>query len=343
MFLNKLFILLISSLLLTSCEKEYKFQFDSPKEIAVDKSFAIEVKEVNGQPIDKISYSFNGKSIEKPSEINLSNEKLGKHALTAVVQYGNKSKKLNNTIILLAANEPKVYNYKIINTYPHDVTAYTQGLEYKDGYLYESTGRKGKSSLRKVNLKDGKVLKKHHLDAQYFAEGMTILNDKIYQLTWQSKKGFIYDLEKFVKIDTFHYNQSIEGWGLTNNGEKLIKTDGTQKVWFIDPKTLKETGYIESYTNKQKVKDLNELEFVNGKIYANVWQKNILLIMNPENGAIEGIADLNGLEKEVSRSQKLDKNDEVLNGIAYDKEGDRLFVTGKHWGKLFEIKLIERE
>ncbi|HIP48599.1 MAG TPA: glutaminyl-peptide cyclotransferase [Lutibacter sp.] len=343
MYLNKFLLLLISVLLLSSCESDYEFQFDSPKKIAINKSFSVLAKEINDQPIDKITYSFDGKSIKDPSNIKFSTERLGKHVLSALIFYGTKTKKLTNTIILLADKEPIVYNYKIINTYPHDVNAYTQGLEYKDGFLYESTGRKGRSSLRKVNLTDGKVIEKIDLAPKFFAEGMTILHNKIYQLTWQSKKGFIYDFKDFKQIDTFKYGQSIEGWGLTNDGEKLIKTDGTEKVWFLDSKTLKETGFIESYSNKQKVSYLNELEYVNGKIYANVWQKNIILIMNPKNGAIEGIADLNGLEKEVSRSQNLDKNDDVLNGIAYDKKGDRLFVTGKHWGKLFEIKLIERE
>lgn len=337
------FILLISILLSTSCEKDYQFKLDSPKKIAVNEPFMLSAKELNGLPIEKIIYSFDGKSIDNPTKIDVSEERLGKHVVSALIFYEAKTKKLTNTIILLAAKEPIVYNYKIINTFPHDPTAYTQGLEYKDGFLYESTGRKGKSTLRKINLADGKVLKKIDLAPSYFAEGMTILNNKIYQLTWQNKKGLIYDFNDFKQIGTFDYGQSLEGWGLANDGKKLIKTDGTEKVWFLDPNTLKETNFIESYSNKQKVKDLNELEYVNGKIYANVWQKNILLIMNPKNGAIEGIADLNGLEKEVRKSQKLDPNDDVLNGIAYDKKGDRLFVTGKHWGKLFEIELIERE
>lgn len=342
MFQKSYFLLLISALFLISCEKEYKFKFDSPKKIAVDQTLSVSVREVNDQVIDKINYSFDGKSVEDPSSIDISGERLGKHVLSAIVFYGTKTKKLTNTVILLADKEPTVYKYNVINTYPHDPEAYTQGLEYRDGYLYESTGRKGKSSLRKVNLKSGEVLEKIEVAPTYFAEGMTILNDKIYQLTWQSKKGFIYDLAEFKQIGIFPYGQSIEGWGLTNDGEKIIKTDGTEKVWFLDAKTLKESSYIEAYSNKQKVKDLNELEYVNGKIYANVWQKNILLIMNPESGAIEGIADLNGLEKEIAKTQNLDPSDDVLNGIAYDKKGDRLFVTGKHWGKLFEIQLVKR-
>jgi glutamine cyclotransferase len=335
-------ILLISILLITSCDKEYKFKFESHKKIGVNEVLSISLQEVNDQIFEKVNYSLDGKSIENPSNIDISKQRLGKHALTAIVFYGTKTKKLTNTIVFLADKKPIVYSYDIINIFPHDASAYTQGLEFHDGYLFESTGRKGQSSLRKVELRTGKVLQKTDVAPAYFAEGMTILGGKIYQLTWQSKIGFVYDLKEFKQTSTFNYGQSKEGWGLTNDGEKLIKTDGTEKIWFLDPSTLKEIGYIEAYTDEQRVKDLNELEYINGKIYANKWQSNILLIMNPENGAIEGIADLDGLEKEVRKSQRLDTNDDVLNGIAYDKVNDRLFVTGKHWGKLFEIKLKEK-
>lgn len=336
------FFLLISLLVFTSCEDEYKFEFNSPKKIGINESLNLSIKEVKGQVFEKVTYSLDGKSLKSPSNIDISTHRLGKHVLNAIVFYGDKTKKLTNTIIFLAEKKPTVYTYDIINTYPHDAGAYTQGLEFHNGFLYESTGRKGKSSLRKVELKTGKVVKQIDIAPAYFAEGMTILNDKIYQLTWQSKKGFIYDLNKFEKIGTFDYGKSKEGWGLTNDGEKLIKTDGTEKIWFLNPKDLKENGFIEAYTNEQRVKDLNELEYINGKIYANKWQNNILLIMNPKNGAIEGIADLSGLDKEIRKTQKLDSSDDVLNGIAYDKEKDRLFVTGKHWGKLFEIKLKKK-
>jgi len=334
--------LLISVLAFSSCEADYQFKLNTPKTIAIDKELSVSLEELNGNKIDKITYSFDGKAIENPNKIDISKKRLGKHSISALAVFGTKTKKLTNTVILLADKEPVVYKAKIINIFPHDIGAYTQGLEYKDGFLYESTGHKGQSTLRKVNLNDGKVVEKIDVAPTYFAEGMTILNDKIYQLTWQSKKGFIYDFKNFKQTGTFDYGQSIEGWGLTNDGEKLIKTDGTEKVWFLNPDTLKEVGYVESYSNKQRVKDLNELEYINGKIYANVWQKNIILIMNPKNGAIEGIVDLSDLIKEVKKSQRLEPNDDVLNGIAYDKENNRLFVTGKHWGKLFEIELEER-
>jgi len=336
-------LLLISLLVFISCEEKYKFEFESPKKISVNQTLKVLVKEVNDKKIDKISYFLDGKTIEDPSNIDISKQRLGKHILKAIVTYDGKTKKLNNTILFLAQEEPKVYSYKVINTYPHDRGAYTQGLEFHDGFLYESTGRKGQSSLRKVELKTGKVVKQIAVPPAFFAEGMTIYKDKIYQLTWQSKKGFVYNLDDFKQLKTFDYEQSKEGWGLTHDGTKLIKTDGTEKVWFLDPETLKEIGFIEAYTNKQRVKDLNELEYIEGKIYANVWQKNIILILNHNNGAIEGIIDLSDLEEEVRKSQSLEPNDDVLNGIAYDEKTKRLFVTGKHWGKLFEIEIFERK
>lgn len=338
----KLIILTMSVLFFYSCKKEYDFELKSPTKLQIDEQLEFELVEKNNLPIDSISYTFDGQHINDGAQIILKQQRLGKHALSALVFYKGKTKKMTNTITLYADKEPVVYNYEVVNVYPHDAKAYTQGLEYHDGFLYESTGRKGQSSLRKVNLKDGKVLQKFDLEPAYFAEGMTILNDKIYQLTWQSKKGFVYNLSDFKRIKTFDYGKSKEGWGLCNDGKKLIKTDGTDKVWFLDPETLVETEFIESCSNKQSVSNLNELEYINGKIYANVWQKNILLIMNPKNGAIEGVVDLNGLIREMRKGQNLEPNDDVLNGIAYDADNDRLFVTGKHWGKLFEIRLKKR-
>ncbi len=167
---------------------------------------------------------------------------------------------------------------------------------------------------------------------------MTILNNKIYQLTWKKKVGFVYNLESFELEKTFNYKQSKEGWGLTHNMEKLIKTDGSERMWFLNPETLEEESFIETYTNKRKAENLNELEYVKGKIYANLWQKNSILIVEPSNGAIEGIVNLKGLQSKAGQ----DGDDNVLNGIAYDIENDRLFVTGKNWNKVFEIKLIEK-
>ena len=184
--------------------------------------------------------------------LDISKKTLGKHTLSAVVYYEGKSKRRNNSIYFLADKAPILYNYEIVNTYPHDPKAFTQGFEFHNGYLYESTGQKGQSSIRKTALKTGKVLQKQSLDATYFGEGITIFNGKIYQLTWQSKKGFTYDLESFQPLDSFAYGKSTEGWGLTHNATELIKSDGTERLWFLDPKTQKETHYIEAYTNKRK-------------------------------------------------------------------------------------------
>ncbi|MCB0475409.1 MAG: glutaminyl-peptide cyclotransferase, partial [Flavobacteriaceae bacterium] len=234
---------------------------------------------------------------------------------------------------------PEMYTYEVINEYPHDPEAFTQGLEFYNGYLYESTGQNGFSSLRKVDLTSGKVLQKADLDKQYFGEGMTIFGDKIYMLTWQSGKGFIFDRDSFKQVGEFKYNQSKEGWGLTHNAKQLIKSDGSDHIWFLDPGTLQEVSSIETFTNKRRAEKLNELEYINGKIYANIWQQNGIIIVNPENGAIEGIADLSGLQSRAGQSGE----NYVLNGIAYDKEHDRLFVTGKEWNKVFEIKLKPKQ
>lgn len=338
--MNKLFSLTAISVLflLNSCGNKYKLELHSPKTIQVNKPLKILAKEKNGKPIDSIQYFINGKSISNPNSIDINRFKLGKQALSATVFYEGKQRKINNTIYFMASKPPVVYNYKIVNEYPHDRKAFTQGFEFHNGFFYESTGEYGKSTLRKVEIETGKVIQKIDIDKQYFAEGMTIYKDKIYQLTWQKNKGFIYNLETFKLEKTFDYGQSKQGWGLTHNNKMLIKTDGTERIWFLDPETLKEVSYIEAYTNSRKAENLNELEYINGKIYANLWQKNSILIINPKNGAIEGIVNLKGLQSKAD--QKGDDN--VLNGIAYDEENDRLFVTGKKWIKVFEIKITDK-
>lgn len=333
-----LFIVLLGLSLLMSCGNKYKYVLHSPKTIKVDKPLNIFVKEINNNPIDSIQYFLNGKQLSTNEDINIKNKKLGKQAVSAKVYYDGKEKKLTNSIYFMAAKPPVIYTFKIINEFPHDKTAFTQGFEYHNGFLYESTGQYGQSSLRKVVLETGHVIKKIDIDKQYFAEGMTIFDKKIIQLTWQKKKGFVYDLETFELDSSFKYEQSKEGWGLSNNGEKLIKTDGTERMWFLNPKTFKEEYFIETYTHNRKAEKLNELEFVNDKIYANIWRQNSILIVNPVSGAIEGIVNLKGLQEKAGQTGQ----DNVLNGIAYDKTNDRLFVTGKNWDKVFEIKLIKK-
>jgi len=323
---------------LTSCGNKYKLQLNSPKTIQVSKSLKVSVVEKNRNPIDSVQYFINGKEILNNESIDIHNYRLGKHAISATVYYAGQNKKLNNTIYFLANKAPELYKFEIINEFPHDKNAFTQGFEFYNGFFYESTGQRGKSTLRKTEIETGKILQKIDIDKKYFAEGMTIFNNKIYLLTWQNKVGFVYNLETFELERTFDYKTSKEGWGLTHNNEQLIKTDGTERMWFLNPETLEEEKYIETYTNKRKAEKLNELEFINGKIYANLWQKNSILIVDPSSGAIEGIVNLKGLQSKAAQ----DGDDNVLNGIAYDKENDRLFVTGKNWSKVFEIKLLKK-
>ena len=335
----------LTLLFLTNCDNKYKFKLDVSKKTTLNGNVKISLKEESNKPLDKIQFFIDGKEITTQNNtLNLkaADFGIGKHTISALAFYPGKTKKINNSFEVYANEKPSIYTYEIVNSYPHDTKAYTQGLEYYDGFLYETTGRRGQSSLRKVAIKTGKVLQKIDLDKQYFGEGMTILNDKIYWLTWQSKKGFVYDLKTFTLQKEFDYKNSKEGWGLTNNGNELIKSDGSHKIWFLDPETLNEKRSIQVYSNDRAVDNINELELIDGKLYSNKYQKNTIVIIDIKTGAVVGLADLRPLEKEMAKTQKLVAQDEVLNGIAYDKTNDRLFVTGKNWGNLFEIKLIKK-
>jgi glutamine cyclotransferase len=231
-----------------------------------------------------------------------------------------------------------VYGYSVVKVYPHDRAAFTQGLQYVDGFLYEGTGQNGQSSIRKVKLETGEVLHKQSLDPRYFGEGITVWGDTIIQLTWQSEIGFVYDKATFKQLRTFSYTG--EGWGLTHDGTRLIMSDGDARgaLRYLDPKTLKETGRLIVRDGKVPLSHLNELEYVRGEILANVWQTTRIARISPKTGQVTGWIDLGGL---------LDPREaagvDVLNGIAYDAAGDRLFVTGKYWPKLFEIKIGARK
>jgi glutamine cyclotransferase len=244
---------------------------------------------------------------------------------------------LNLPGCLFSGNGVPIYSYNIVNTYPHDPDAFTEGLVFDDGFLYEGTGLYGNSSLRKVELETGNVLQIHELSVEFFGEGITIYGDKIIQLTWQSHIGFVYDKNSFELLQEFNY--STEGWGITHDGTRLIMSDGTSTLHFLDPQTFEEIGQLEVFDDRGPVTKLNELEYVQGEIYANVWQTDRIAIIAPETGRVIGWVDLRGLLTAEDRSEQVD----VLNGIAYDAATDRLFVTGKLWPKLFEIKLISPE
>jgi glutaminyl-peptide cyclotransferase len=225
-----------------------------------------------------------------------------------------------------------VFGAKVVKTFPHDPHAFTQGLEYYGGYFYESTGRLGQSTVRKVELETGKVIQKASLPAQEFGEGLTIFHGKIYQLTWLSKKGFIYNLDSFRQVREFHYES--EGWGLTHDETSLILSDGTNVLRYIDPASFRVTDAVEVYAGDEAVANLNELEYIDGEIFANVWHSSRIARIDPRSGQVVAWIDLTPL---VAKEQHGDED--VLNGIAYDHEGHRLFVTGKDWPEIIEIQL----
>jgi glutamine cyclotransferase len=226
-----------------------------------------------------------------------------------------------------------IYTYRIVNTYPHDPYAYTQGLIYEDGFLYESTGLNRRSSLRKVALNTGSVLKQIQLAGHYFAEGITIIDNRIFQLTWRSNVGFVYDKNSFLQIDEFYY--ATAGWGIATDGTYLIMSDGSSNLYFLDPDTYAIIRQLEVREQNGPVSGLNELEFIKGEIFANVYPTDRIVRIDASTGGVTGWIDLAGLMHQ--------KGVDVLNGIAYDCERDRLFVTGKLWPQLFEIELIAKK
>jgi glutaminyl-peptide cyclotransferase len=235
-----------------------------------------------------------------------------------------------------SSSEVPTYTYEVVNSWPHDRAAFTQGLVFHDGYLLESTGQYGESTLRKVELKTGKVVKSVKVAREFFAEGLALLGGKLFQLTWTTRKGFIYDPVSFKSEGEFFYDG--EGWGLTQDGASLILSDGTNQIRFLDPKTFKVSRTINVLDGGRPVREINELEYVKGEIFANVWKTDRIARIDPQTGALKGWIDLKGI---ISPAERGNDTDAVLNGIAYDERGDRLFVTGKLWPKLFEIRLKE--
>ena len=227
--------------------------------------------------------------------------------------------------------------YEVIRTYPHDPAAFTQGLLYHEGYLYESAGLYGQSSLRKVALETGEVLQRVDLPPAFFGEGLALWEEHLIQLTWLEGTGFIYALEDFTLLGQFTY--PTEGWGLTHDGQRLIMSDGSHKLFFLDPGSMQITGFVEVTDQGQPVDRLNELEYIRGEVFANVWLTDEIVRVDPASGQVLGWIDLSGILQEAQITQSVD----VLNGIAYDPDRNRLFVTGKQWPLLFEIRLVTIE
>ncbi len=276
---------------------------------------------------------------EKPINKNhvFTNEPLGVQIIKAIITYDNGTRSTETSLTLLAKTPPKLFTYSILNTFPHKTTSYTQGLEFDGDLLFESTGLNGQSTLKTLDFKTGKVINDKPLDESYFGEGLTILNDKVIQLTWKSMKGFVYEKETLTMQKSFPYKSSKEGWGLCNDGKVLYKSDGSNRIWILDPITYKELRSIEVMTHKAPLHNINELEWVDGKIYANTYQfnKEVSVIIDPSSGTVEGVIDFSGLKELVEQHPQLN----VLNGIAYHKRRKTFFVTGKNWSKLFEVTI----
>lgn len=347
MNIYKIFILNILVLFFFSCgggntatSQLFNIELDGNRsDFQQHETVGITLKNKQGKTLDKVVYFMDGKELAlNNNAITFNISSLGNKTIEAKVYYEDTHGSVYKKVKVLSSTPPELYTYEIVNTFPHDIKAFTQGLEFHKDTLYETTGRKGESSLRKIDYKTGEVLQKVDLDNTFFGEGLSILNGKIYQLTWQSKSGFIYDLNSLEKVDSFKYGESKEGWGLCNDGKMLYKSDGTEKIWLLNPETLVEEGFIQTVTNKSIFNKANELEYVAGKIYANVWQKESMMIIDAKSGAIEGVINFGGLKEKVTKHDKLN----VLNGVAYHPTRQSFFVTGKYWDKLFEVKIIKK-
>ncbi|NRS88796.1 glutamine cyclotransferase [Flavobacterium sp. 7E] len=321
--------------LFTFNKSEFKEKYVS------DDVLKLAVLNPNSKEIDSIIYYVNDKKVGSAKAADqftfaLTDQKLGYQNLKALVYYDGENSEATARVELVSKVQPKLLKYKVLNTYPHDTLSFTEGLEFYKDTLYEGTGQKGTSYLRKYDYKTGKVFKQVDLDAKYFGEGITVVNGRLYQLTWQEKTGFIYNPNTLKLEKTFAFTKDIEGWGMTNDGKNIYQSDGTEKIWTTNPDNQQMLDYINVYSGNTKIKAINELEWIDGKIYANVWQKDAIAVVNPKDGTVEGIIDLSGLRKIVKNSAA-----EVLNGIAYNPKTKTIFVTGKNWDKMFEITVSE--
>jgi len=343
-------------ILFTACDKDKKNENNS---LTIDSSrlkqtyhnnetIPFELINPNNVIIDSVVYYSNDVRIgsskgNNPFNYVLAKEKFGQKNFKAVIYSEAKQTESFINVNLFSAKQPDLINYTILNTYPHDIKAYTQGLEFNGDFLFESTGNgagnstgiKGKSSIRKVNPKTGEVLKIKELPDEIFGEGATILNNKLYQLTYQNNEAYVYNLETFEKEKTIPYFKKMEGWGLTNDGTNLYMTDGSDRIYILNPNTFEMIDYVVVSTHNGTVPSVNELEWVNGKIFANFYGQEAIAVINPTNGEVESVIDLSTLRQNVTNHPDID----VLNGIAYNKKTDTYFVTGKNWDKMFEIKL----
>lgn len=325
----------VNSLKLLSPEKDrlYSFgdellvEFESKNRFVVDSS----VIYVDGHEVARLGAGVTHFSLP------LAEDKTGLLMVKVVAWHPDNKKGVTTVAIRVKpAKAPTKCKYSVLNVFPHDPKAYTQGLTYWDGFMYEGTGQYGESSIRKVDMNSGKIQSVLNIDHQYFGEGITIFDGKIYQITWRSRKGFVYDLKTFSLESSFEYD--TEGWGITTKDNCLIMSDGTNKLYHIEPRTFNILKEVEVYDNVGPVNQLNELEYIDGLVWANIWLTDRIVAIDPESGVVKYELDLSGLLSTVEKG-RLDDKDDVLNGIAWNPIRKTFYLTGKRWPKLFEVKI----
>ena len=307
-------------------------------------SFILKTKIKDGS-LHKTELFLDGKYLitsNKPEftyELKTINLEVGIHHLKAVAMTDDGTQGENyREFLLLSDLIPQKLSYKVIKSYPHNIDHFTEGLEIKNGYLYEGTGQEGSSAIYKTDIANWKIVKEYKIEKEYFGEGITILNGKLYQLTYKSQIGFVRNANTFELIKSWNYKNE-QGWGLTNDGKYLIMSDGTEFLYYLDPETLKEVKKVQVCNREGTVQNLNELEYINGDIWANIWTTDTIVMIDPDNGKIKAEIDLKGLLPTNLLNQKSPVD--VLNGIAYDHEKNKVYVTGKLWPKIFEIELVK--
>ncbi len=319
--------------------------------IPAGKDVPIQVSAPEGYKVDSVVYQMDNTKLGVKKDLSAITLKtdtlpLGIKQIVATIYQGKTATPVTTNIVLLAAKAPEELTYKVEKVFPHDTSSYTEGLVYQDGYLYESGGgylkppegeqANGQSSLRKVNLSTGKILQKTMVDPAIFAEGISIVDNKIIQLTWKEKIGYIYDKGSLKLLKTFNNNVGLEGWGMCFDGKKLYMDDSSNRIWFLNKDTYRQTGFIDVYDDKKAIENINELEYVDGKLYANVYTTNDILVINPKTGAVLEKIDITNLYPNRN------PNADVLNGIAYDAQTKRLFITGKKWPHLYQVKFVKK-
>ena len=338
----------ILTFIVCGCDKtksdEIYFAFDEKaltKQYTTADTLQLSLDNFRNKAVDSVVYYVDDNRVASLKGLGkhpfaLKESKFGYHYLMALVFFDAQTtaQEVKGRIEVVSSVAPKALTYTIVNTYVHDENSFIEGLEFYRDTLFEGTGEYGDSRLLKTDYKTGKILKSHALTDEFFGEGITILNGKVYQLTYKEKKGFVYNADTFKLEQTFAYDKDIEGWGMANDGEFIYHSDGTEKIWKMDPKTFKMIDYINVYSPSGKIKSVNELEIIDGKFWGNIWQKDAVAVINMKTGAVEAVIDFSAL-----RSQIKGKNAEVLNGIAYNPKTKTIFITGKYWEKMFEISI----